>query len=130
MNRIYNVEAFFTLSHKAIPRTEEVSSTKAKQIMGNKNAEILNFVLIGQIGKYYHTNTENKVKKSEITLAEILHYAHVQMERASAYIPNKWILVECSDEIRNRALYEKEGFSYFKKDLELHQYIKVIKSKL
>lgn len=125
----YQIEGYFTLSHKAIPRSENISNTQSKKISGSPSSEILSFALVGQIGKKHYFNKEGSLISSNISLSDIFHYVNVQLHRANEYIPIKWILVECNDIIHKKGLYEKEGFTYFQYDGSHHQYIRTIGSK-
>lgn len=115
------IEAYFTLSHKSMVADPESMSTSAiKRYGGVKSAKTLDFVLIGQLGKYIDAE-----RRSEISGKEILDEAFDVIRQASELIPCKYVLVECSDEAKVRAFYESYHFVFFQKDT-LNQYTKKI----
>ena len=120
------IEAYFTLSHKTLCVTDNMSKSKIKEIDGFKNAESLHFVLIGHLGKYAFRNTNATYDCSEITGKEILDYAFDVIYSSSDLIPCRCVLVECSDEEKVRNLYKNYGFKFFQNDNRHNQYYKVL----
>lgn len=118
---IIKVEGYFTLSHRALRFNEDVSKTKRKNITGFKDREITEFVLIGQIEKYISAE-----RHSDLSLNEILAYAFEVIEAASSLIPCRIALVECSEEIYKRKLYDNCGFVFLQQDRDFYQYYKLI----
>ena len=119
------IEAYFTLSHKTLCVTEDMTKTKIKEIDGFKKAKSLHFVLIGQLGKYVFDNNGTYIR-SEITGKEILDYAFEVIYSSSNLIPCRCVLVECSDEEKVKAAYESYGFKFFQNDGKHNQYYKVL----
>ena len=116
------IEAYFTLSHKTLCVNEDMSKTKIKEIDGFKTAKSLQFVLIGQLGKYILKNEDNTYARSEITSKEILDYAFEVIYASSDLIPCRCVLVECSDEEKVKKAYEDYEFKFFQNDGEHNQY--------
>ena len=115
------IEAYFTLSHKSmVADPANMSGSAITRYGGFKSAKTLDFVLIGQLGKYI-----DEEKRSEISGNDILDEAFDVIRQASELIPCKYALVECSDEAKVRAFYENYHFSFFQKDT-LNQYTKKI----
>lgn len=118
------IEAYFTLSLKALCFDDNVSRETKRKITGFKDRRITEFVLIGQIGKNDCINVNEKNIKPEICLKEILNYAFEVILSINDLVPCKVALVECSETIHKRGLYEKEGFKLLQKDNEYYQYYK------
>lgn len=118
------VEAYFTLSHKALCVTNQISRSKVQKVSGFRDARSLHFVLIGQLGKYIKQNEDGTYLRSDLASAEILDYAFEMIYMASESIPCKWVMVECSDEPKVRAVYENYGFKFFQNDGKHNQYYK------
>ena len=109
------------MSHKSMVADPENMSNRAiTRYGGFKSAKTLDFVLIGQLGKYIDGE-----QRSEISGTEILDEAFDVIRQASELIPCKYVLVECSDEEKVCAFYENYQFSFFQKDT-LNQYTKKI----
>ncbi len=126
LNGELKIEAYFTLSHKTLCVTSDMTKTKVREIDGFKTAQSLHFVLIGQLGKYIFKNDDNTYTRSEITSKEIIDYAFEIIYAASDLIPCRCVLVECSDEEKVRNTYEKYGFKFFQNDGKHNQYYKVL----
>ena len=120
------IEAYFTLSHKTLCVNEDMSKTKIQQINGFKTAKSLQFVLIGQLGKYILKNEDDTYTRSEISSKEILDYAFEVIYASSDLIPCRCVLVECSDEEKVRRIYENYKFKFFQNDGEHNQYYKIL----
>ena len=88
------IEAYFTLSHKAMGVTENISRTQVQRISGAKQSEALHFVLIGQLGK--HIDTENQIS-SDVSRTDILNEAYGIIYMSSEHIPCRCVLIECND---------------------------------
>lgn len=115
------IEAYFTLSHKSmVAEPDHMSQSKITKFGGVKSAKTLQFVLIGQLGKYIDGD-----KHSELDGSYILDEAFDLIRQADDLIPCKYVLVECSDSPKVRSFYENNGFSFFQKD-DLNQYTKSI----
>ncbi len=56
---------------------------------------------------------------------EILQYAFEVIEAASSLIPCRIALVECSEEIYRRKLYDNCGFVFLQQDRDFYQYYKL-----
>lgn len=121
------IEAYFTLSHKCLLSDTVGTTVKNKQAVtgGFRKKKVLEFVLIGQLGKYY-AHCANQICSSKVTGEEILECAFELVRKASAIIPNRCVLVECSDEPKVRHVYEQYGFFFLQNDGEHNQYYKLI----
>lgn len=127
LNGKLKVEAYFTLSHKTLCVTKDMTKTRIKKIDGlNKNAKSLHFVLIGQLGKYILDNGNNTYTRSEITSKEILDYAFEVIYTSSNLIPCRCVLVECSDNENVQNTYKNYGFTFFQNDGKHNQYYKIL----
>lgn len=119
------IEAYFTLSHKAlIP--EHAPKTRVKDADGLRKEGSVHFVLIGHLGKYIEELADGNVLSAEITAAEILDYAFEVMRASSSLIPCRCALVECGDEEKIHKVYTNYGFKKFQYDGEHHQFYKRI----
>jgi hypothetical protein len=107
------IEAFFTLSHKALVVSHDVSNTKKKAIFkGISSADSLaHFVLIGHLGK----NQGDKYV-SAITADEIFEAAFEVIERSKELITFNCVLVECKNNPKLLDIYDRQGFSYLQDD--------------
>lgn len=119
-NNQINIEAYFTLSHRALIFQDDVSKTTRRSITGFKDREVSEFVLIGQLGKYMDTAG----KTSDISLDVILNYAFEVIQSSSLLIPCKMALIECSEEIHDKGIYEKCHFKLLQIDGDYYQYYK------
>lgn len=126
LNGELKIEAYFTLSHKTLCVTSEMTKTKVKEIDGFKSAKSLHFVLIGQLGKHIIMNDDNTYTRSEMTSKEILDYAFEVIYSSSNLIPCRCVLVECNDEEKVKKTYENYGFKFFQNDDEHNQYYKLL----
>lgn len=52
--------------------SSQMSKTKIKEMSGFKSSEMIQFVLIGQLGKFSRINSDGVYEKSKITSKEIL----------------------------------------------------------
>lgn len=121
------IEAYFTLSHKSlVTDNASVSKSKIQKYAGFKTAQTLDFVLIGQLGKYVAASENGMHYRSPVTGAEILDYAFEVIRSASSLIPCKVAFVECSSDCHVTAFYEKYGFTFFQHDGKHNQYCKLI----
>ena len=121
------VEAYFTLSHKSlIADNSTMSKSAIKRYGGFVTAKPLDFVLIGQLGKYVVQEDRGVFSRSAVTGKEILDYAFEVIKTATSLIPCKYALVECSDDEKVRAVYEKYGFKFFQNDGQHNQYCRSI----
>lgn len=103
-----------------------MSRSSIKRYGGFVDARTLDFVLIGQLGKLVIENEDGTYSRSPVTGKEILDYAFEVIGAASSLIPCKYALVECSDDQKVRAVYERYGFKFFQKDGQHNQYCKRI----
>lgn len=121
------IEAYFTLSHKSLVTDEEtMTKNKIKKYGGFTTAKTLDFVLIGQLGKWVIKNEDGTFNRSEVSSKEILDLAFEVIRAAADLIPCKYVLVECSDQEKVRKSYENYGFIFFQNDGEHNQYCKKI----
>lgn len=122
------IDAYFTLSHKNI-RSADVETTSkniGKITGGFRRKEILEFVLIGQLGKHIEIHADGTVSQADITGKEILDKAFEIMQQASLLIPSRCALIECSDEPKVRKIYEDYHFTFLQHDDVHNQYYKII----
>ena len=122
------IDAYFTLSHKnIISDTVETSKTQKKKVTGGfLDRPVLEFVLIGQLGKHIELFEDGTIHRASICGAEILDRAFEVMQQASQLIPSRCALIECSDEPKVRKVYQDYGFTYLQRDEAHNQYYKII----
>ena len=122
------IEAYFTLSHKSIIAEEvETSNTKKKKVTGGfADKPILEFILIGQLGKHVEKLGDGTTYRADISGEEILDNAFEIMQQASQLIPSRCALIECSDEPKVRKVYEDYRFTFLQRDAVHNQYYKII----
>lgn len=121
-----SIQAYFTLSHKSIGINPEVSKTIRGKIAAHREAELVHFVLIGQLGKYIDKDVEGNYHSAKISAKDILNDAFDMIQRASDIIVCKGVLVECSSEEKVHAVYKNYGFSYLQYDDPHYQFYKRI----
>jgi hypothetical protein len=113
-NGQFFVEAYFTLSHKAILLNESISKTQRKRIfkgIAQPGMSCAHFVLIGHLGK----NIGNGYR-SEITSMEILDSAFEVIVKSKELITFDCVLVECKNTRGLLKIYEDYGFKYLQDD--------------
>lgn len=122
------IDAYFTLSHKnIISDTVETSKTQRKKVTGGFiDRPVLEFVLIGQLGKHVESLENGSTYRASISGAEILDRAFEVMQQASQLIPSRCALIECSDEPKVRKVYEDYGFTFLQRDEVHNQYYRII----
>lgn len=122
------VDAYFTLSHKnIISATVGTSKSNIRKVTGGfDKKDVLEFVLIGQLGKYVEKLANDTFARADISGQEILDKAFETMELASQLIPSRCALVECNDNPKVRKVYEDYGFKFFQNDGTHNQYYKII----
>ena len=126
-NKSLVIEAYFTLSQKSLVSDPETMSLNAiKQYGGFKSAKTLNFVLIGQLGKWVVGNEDEGYTRSSVSSKEILDKAFEIIHSAAELIPCRHTMVECSDNPKVIKAYTDYGFRFFQKDGEHNQYCKLI----
>lgn len=124
-NKKLKIEAYFALLHKAIRLNNDVSKSKKKKLAGSKEKNLASVVLIGQLGKFI--NCCGDVQEiSDITIAEIVSFVNEVIASANQYIPCRFAMVECSEQLHQKGVYKNVGFTYLQKDNNYHQYYKVI----
>ncbi len=98
--------AYFSISFKEIIiNTESLSGTAIKKLNGmSKTADTLKVYLIGQIGK------NSMIKPNPIKLDSILSEIYNVIAQAQALIGGRVIILECENQPKLIALYEKYGF--------------------
>lgn len=120
------VEAYFTLSHKSlIADRDKMSRSAITKYGGVSSARTLNFVLIGQLGKYIR-ETPNGYVRSLLSGHDILDYAFEVIYAAASLIPCKHTMVECKNIEKIVEMYTSYGFSFFQEDRGLQQYCRKI----
>lgn len=122
------IDAYFTLSHKSIiaETVETTPSQKRKVTGGFADKPILEFILIGQLGKHVEILDDGTTYRADISGAEILDKAFEVMQQASQLIPSRCALIECSDEPKVRKVYEDYRFTFLQHDGVHNQYYKII----
>ena len=110
------------MSHRALAFHGNVSKTTKKAITGFKDREVAEFVLIGQLGKYM----DDEGGQSEIRLEEILDYAYEVIRASSKLIPCKLALIECSEEVSRKVIYENCRFKLLQIDRGYYQYYNIL----
>ena len=122
------IDAYFTLSHKSIISEEvETSNTKRKKVTGGFiDKPVLEFVLIGQLGKHIEFLGDGATYRADISGAEILDKAFEVMQQASQLIPSRCALIECSDEPKVQKVYKDYHFTFLQRDEVHNQYYKII----
>lgn len=120
------IEAYFTLSMRALCFEDDVSKTTIKKITGFKDREMSEFVLLGQLGKHIEKKDNGTVNQSGINLNSILDYAFEVINSINEWIPCNAVLIECSEIIHNKGIYQNEGFSLLQVDRGFYQYYKKI----
>lgn len=119
------IEAYFTLSHKALILSEDTPKSRIKKITnGLKNIKSIHFVLIGQLGKYIELSENAELRSSSITSTEILNYAFEIIRASNHLIPCRFVLVECSENEKVQNVYIHYGFRQFQFDGEHYQLYK------
>lgn len=124
------VEAYFTLSHKSLIADESMSRSAIKRYGRFATARTLDFVLIGQLGKWVIENDDGTYQRSSVTSTEILDLAFEVIRSASDLIPCKYVLVECSNEEKVKKAYTNYGFNFFQNDGRHNQYCMSIVKKV
>lgn len=119
-----SIMAYFTLSHKSIGINPEVSKTVRGKIAARREAELVHFVLIGQLGKYIEKDAAGVHHFAEISAEEILNDAFDMIQKASDIIVCRGVLVECSSEEKIHTVYKNYGFSYLQYDNPHYQFYK------
>lgn len=128
------IDAYFTLSHKSLKMPEECDETGKQKISkstirkltgGFSVAETIQFVLIGQLGKYKSETVDGKII-ADITSGEILDEAFEIIRASNELIPCRCVLVECSEEPKVHKAYIDYGFKLFQFDGKHYQFYKRI----
>jgi hypothetical protein len=114
------LEAYFTLSHKAIFLGEDVSNTLRKKIFGGIKYKdpLAHFVLIGHLGKNI-----GSTYVSDICAEEILASAFDIISKSKQLITFNSVLVECKKSKKLIDIYSKSGFSVLQED----KYVQLIR---
>lgn len=101
-----DILAYFSISFKEITLdTSNISKSLIKRLDGiNKRAETLKVYLIGQIGKNFSVNN------NPIKLDNILNEIYNVISQAQALIGGRVIILECENQPKLIALYERHGF--------------------
>jgi hypothetical protein len=120
---LFSLEAYFTLSHKAMLLSDGISNNQKKKITGgvSHDTPCVHFVLIGHLGK--HISDE---RRSQITSIEILNAAFEIIATAKELITFNCVLVECKKNENLLKIYENYGFRHLQDDDGLTQLIKKI----
>lgn len=101
---------------------EDISKSMIKKIThGISSSNILQFVLIGQLGKFISEH-----ETSSISSVEILDFAFEIIRESDNLIPCGFALIECIDDIKVQKIYIDYGFKYLKQDREYFQFYKKI----
>ena len=129
--KILSIDAYFTLSHKALELNSEMSATRRKNITSSKEAQITSVVLIGQLAKHMALDENGNEVVSELTSKEILDCALQIVMFANEWIVCRAILVETRFEEKLYQIYEKHGFRFLQDNSqrELRQFYLRLKFK-
>ncbi|HEN9576629.1 acetyltransferase [Acinetobacter baumannii] len=102
-----DILAYFSISFKEITlNTDNISKSLIKHLDGiNKRAETLKVYLIGQIGKNFSVNN------NPIKLENILNEIYNVISQAQALVGGRVIILECENQPKLIALYERHGFN-------------------
>ncbi|EHU2145185.1 hypothetical protein [Acinetobacter baumannii] len=102
-----DILAYFSISFKEITlNTDNISRSLIKRLDGiNKRAETLKVYLIGQIGKNFSINN------NPIKLDFILNEVYNVIAQAQALVGGRVIILECENQPKLIALYERHGFN-------------------
>jgi hypothetical protein len=114
INGQFFIEAYFTLSHKAMLLNDTVSKTQRKKIFSGLTLPAVScahFVLIGHLGKNIGGGY-----RSEITSEEILDSAFEVILKSKELITFDCVLVECKNIKGLLKIYENYGFKYLQDD--------------
>jgi hypothetical protein len=104
------LEAYFTLSLKALEFDEGVSKSTIKSIDGfNKNASSTPVILIGQFGKDIRNGQKLKG-------AELLDICMRYVYEIHYLVGSRIVLVESANNEKALAFYRDNGFSVFRED--------------
>lgn len=122
------INAYFTLSYKSIIADRVHVSNKHRSIItgGFRKAPVLDFILIGHLGKHIEKMDDGTLNCAPITGEEILDIAFETMQQANLLVPMRCALVECSDNPKVMKVYEDYHFEFFQRDDKHNQYYKII----
>jgi len=100
------IVAYYTLSIKVLPFTNEVSKTKIKKIEGfSKNALSVGAILIGQFGK-------DDRCKSSLTGSEIMEYTLEMLYNIFTITACRIAFLECQPIEKIISFYKNHGFEF------------------
>lgn len=124
-NNKIKIEAYFTLSLRALGFEDDVSKSTRKKLTGFKDRDLTEFILVGQLGKHIEKE-EDRIFQSEIKINTILDYIFEVIYSINEWIPCHTVLVECSEDVHNKGIYQSEGFKLLQVDGKFYQYYKKI----
>ena len=114
------IEAYFTLSLSTLNFVDSVSKSTRRRITGFKDKDAAEFILVGQLGKYIDKMGDNTY--SAMNLQGILQYIYDLVYLIDELVPCNAILVECSEAVHEKGIYQNEGFKLLQRDDEFYQY--------
>ena len=110
-----DILAYFTLSHKSlIPAF--ASNTSIRRAGGFSKSKSIQFVLIGQLGKYMDITSDGVASSADISAKEIIAYALEIIRAVDTYIPCGCVLVECGESEKVMQVYKKCHFKFLQHD--------------
>ncbi len=104
-NGIFFIEAYYTLSFKALS-LQGFSNRKSKSMRVNSSEESCSFVLVGQLAKHISLDYV-----CPLSIEDIWELVNVNLQEINEFIPVRLVLIECSDEVKEKKIYEKINFS-------------------
>lgn len=121
------IDAFFTLSYRSIVASNvEAGKSAIKKIGGFATVKTLDFILIGQLGKYIKKISDDEYLSADISGERILDYAFQTIRRSTEIIPCRCALIECKPIDKVRKVYTDYDFKFFQHDGKHDQLYKVI----
>ena len=120
---ILDIIAYFTLSQRSLGFSPDVSKTTIKKIARYKDRIVSEFILIGQLGKY-----KSNERTAEISINEIMDYILEIVCSIEQYIPCRSLLIECSESVHKKGIYEKckYPFKLLQYDNGFYQYYRIL----
>lgn len=119
---------YFAIANKTLTIRKDISKTLRKKLTGTKTRDITTIpvYLIGQLAKNFEGNLK---RLNLISGEELLRLAFKKILEAQSVAGGRIILVECMDNPKLRAFYERYGFKFYSQDNEdgLLRYIREIK---
>lgn len=101
-----DILGFFTVAVRS-QMLEDLSKSKRRSItFGHPDRKDVPILLIGQVGKYYIDDENYAPIDIKCILDEILS----KVTDATSILPIRAMIVECSEEVYSKNIYQKAGF--------------------